>query len=273
MINLVKSELYRLINRKSSWIILFLSISISIAYTLMFIPGAKYGDEALKKCLISAINYQSTKGPILRNSNALNNPHAVLSNINLFLFFIVLPTLICSMISEERSNGSIRMVLTRSYFKGEVFLSKLIAIILFNFITVTLIFITSSICGKKMLPAINYTNILLQSSKIDSMGSFLFNIKFYCIFFIQMTMISVIFSIVATFVKNTVVAIMLNIALLISGCYLSKFLANFIVCPVTYIYDILGEKTSCLIIAIMLFITAILVIFLKRVWDRLDFVD
>lgn len=262
MIKLLKSELYRLFHRKSIYLIFIFSLILVGIITKLF---------SIK--LFSGINYRTSKWAIMIFADRFNNPQGMICNRCIEIVFIIIPFITNTIIGEERDLGSLRMILLRPYKKGQIILSKLITLIIIDFLYLSTIFISSYIFSMFMMPTISYTKLLFNSSNISFWESFIFNIRVYLIYLVEIILISYIFSIVGTFIKNTVLAFIVQIAILVSTSYLVTSFRYYIISPLNYIYDILSKHKSPTIIIFECLSIIIIGMFLKLIWNRFDYVD
>ncbi len=143
MYAIIRSECYRLFKRKIIYVLLLFTICMTVLLSLGF-AAANGSESMLGKSMLAAINYQSVDGPVLQNADRLTLPHAVLSNLDLMLVFIVLPVLTAIIIGDDRAAGSLRMVLTRPFKGGSIMLGKLITLMLSNLLIIACTFFCES---------------------------------------------------------------------------------------------------------------------------------
>lgn len=225
----------------------------------------------LAKSMLAAIIYQSDQGPVLQNADRLTLPHAVLSNLDIFLVFIILPVISSLLIGEDRSSGSLRMVLTRPISGGQVLRGKLAVLALCNLFFIAVIFIVSQLSALIFMPRVDSTTLVSDQSTITAVESLGFNLLYYFVYFAKILLISFMFSIISTFIKNTAVAVVVDIALLIAGMYLSAFLLDFLFSALTFIYDIITGHESLLNIFYMLMLLVVVTLALSVHWNKMNY--
>lgn len=271
MQQIFQSELYRLLHRKSFYIFIIFILISTVLLSLGFSVANQEGDSMLAKSMLAAIIYQSDQGPILQNADRLTLPHAVLSNMDIFLVFIVLPVVSALIVGEDRSSGSLRMVLTRPISGGQVLRGKLAVLTLCNLIMITVIFIVSQLSAVILMPHVDSTMLVSDQTIITSLESFGFNLLFYGVYFVKICLISFIFSMISTFIKNTAIAVIIDIALLIAGMYLSAFLLDFLFSALTFIYDIITGHESLWSIFYMIMLSVAVLIALSIGWNKMSY--
>ncbi|WP_110933145.1 ABC transporter permease subunit [Paenibacillus bouchesdurhonensis] len=273
MSGIFQSELYRFLHRKTFYIFTILIVISTLLLSLGFSAVNQEGDSMLAKSMLAAINYQSNEGPILQNADRLTLPHAVLSNLDIFLVFIVLPVISSLLIGDDRASGSLRMVLTRPISGGRLLLGKLAVLVLCNLFFIFVIFIVSQVSAFIFMPSVDSTTLVSNQSTLTAMQSLRFNLLYYLIYFAKILLISFIFSLISTCIKNTAVAVVADIAVLIAGMYLSAFLLDFLFSALTFIYDIITGHEPLLSLFYILLLSVALILTLSIRWSKMNYQD
>lgn len=158
---------------------------------------------------------------VLSGSNLPQTILKVISFIIMPLFIFMITT---DLFSGENSDKSIITTLVRPISRHKVYLAKVLAVVAFLTIILTITFFVSNVAG------------LMESSLANVIDSLLTNIIVYVAAIVPMTMIIVITAFVAQFYKNngsTIVTMILSFIVLYVLGFLFKYIG--VLSPVTYI--------------------------------------
>lgn len=201
------SEFERLIKRKSIWL------------AFLLIPFVCYG------ACIQLLKLNDTQGI---SSDALvsvyNFPVLSLQQFIPFLFNIFIIFVIALSVTAEYSSGEIRMVLIRPIKKENVFLCKLISIVLLVFLYLVVYLCCNYIVGYFMLNNIDKVMILDASNLLGVQESIIFTLKYYLTSFISLLPMIAVSYLIATLSKSVIVTLCTGIGFTLMSIMYSTFI-------------------------------------------------
>ncbi|GAA0748662.1 ABC transporter permease subunit [Clostridium oceanicum] len=196
MLNLFKSEWQRLYSKKTTWLC-FLLIPVII------MGSAKY-------CLFLNLSVNSTDSKF---TQFYNFPVASIQELGSFSINMILILLIVLCVTEEFTNGSIRLVLIRPIKKGKVFLAKFLVIISTIFLILIVYLILSYILGYIIFPKSSSVTAFFWKRPFNPHEMFLYTLKYYSMLFLTLIAIATLEFFISIISKSVTISIGVNIGI------------------------------------------------------------
>ncbi|AUN12754.1 hypothetical protein RSJ21_19795 (plasmid) [Clostridium botulinum] len=196
MLNLFKSEWQRLYSKKTTWLC-FLLIPV------ILIASAKY-------CLFLNLSVSSTNAKF---TQFYNFPVASIQEIGRISINMMLILLIVLSVTEEFTNGSIRLVLIRPIKKEKVFYAKFLVIMLTIFLILTVYLILGYIFGYIIFPKSSSVTAFYWKRPFNSHEMFLYTLKYYLILFLTLVAIATLEFFISIISKSVTISFGINLGI------------------------------------------------------------
>lgn len=170
--------------------------------------------------LIASVKYYLSVNKVVSISNPMftsfyNFPVAAMQEQLMLGLNLVVVFLIVLSVTQEFRNGSIRMVLIRSYKPTQVFLAKIVTIISAIFIYLVTYLVLSYIIGYLTLPKINEIAIFNWEPLLTGNQVFIYTLKYYSFAFLTLSTMAIVIFFIATISKSTIIASGVSLATLL----------------------------------------------------------
>lgn len=224
MKNLVIAELERMTSRKMNKIFFFASIIVLV----LFASWVRF------------FNVGFYDPNITMEINSLNFAPFVLRDYHLYLMFIFCPFIFTESLCHESVTGCLRLVLTRTYNKREVIVSKFLCCMIVSGLFLLIIFIFATLFGYLFVPKVDYTHFFNIEHSFGGAQALLYNMKFYALEYLVVVALLGISAFVSVILPNTVLAFIGTLGVSIGSLYISDAF-EFFISSNKIIFDVLAN--------------------------------
>lgn len=186
--NLILSELQRLICRKRTIFLAIITLC-SFLFICFFNFSFRVGF------------YDPMTTTVL---NRLNFPPFILRDFHLFLVLVFCPLLVVESFNKERRSGEYRMVMIRSYSKGQLYVAKVISLMMVMAVLTACLWLIGNLFSVLVFPSVNQTIFFTEQQSYSVIGAMLFSLGFYFTEFLMLVSVCGIISFVSLICPNAI---------------------------------------------------------------------
>lgn len=202
MIRLIQSEWGRMWKRKIVWF-LYLMIPVAVLAALKFSNQNNLN-----------VSKQSPEFTVANNFQVTALHEMVIIFFNLFLLFLVVQTL-----CEEHRSGQLRMILLRSYTKGQVLCAKFLNVLLMLFAALLLFFVLSGGVGYCLLEHQSEVYLFYMDQPVSPEHAFFYTCVFYFYNFCCLATLCSVFMLIALYSPRVSVAMGMGIGFILLSLF------------------------------------------------------
>lgn len=230
MLNIIKSELYRMIKSRKNKVLFILFIIVFVLFGLY----------------IRLFNVGFYSENITTSLNSLNTPPFIMREFHLFLLYVFCPMIFIESFNHENTSGAYRMIMTRGYSKKEYIISKFISCALVTGVFMVIIFALGTLFGYMFMNTVESTSFFNIKGNFNKIDALLYNFKFYTLEYLIVLAFLGISSVISILSKNSVIAYFLSLGVCLASIYVSDGF-DFFLGSSKIIFDVLSGANSIFI--------------------------
>ncbi|MDA1668143.1 ABC transporter permease [Bacillus cereus] len=213
MKNLLISEFQRIFSRRKTKILLIVFL-ILVVFDCIFLN------------LGESIVYD--RAGATGTLNNLNFPSLAGKEVFINLSLIIFPILFVDSFNGELASGSYRLICIRPVDRLRLIISKWIAQFSIVFLFLTITFVVSYVYGTYFVVHADNTTFLNKDITYDSLGAFIYTVKFYFILLFISSSILIIASCVSVILSNPVLSFLLTLGIMVGSIYVNEKFSYFL---------------------------------------------
>ncbi|NPC91433.1 hypothetical protein HOO54_04030 [Bacillus sp. WMMC1349] len=209
MKSLIYSEWERLLSKK---------IFLTVIYVVPFF-------------VVALASYYSNQNAALDPTNPeyvyISN-FPVLSLAEIFIPFFNALAILLTVFSftDEFRSGQIRFILLRRYTAVQIFISKLMVVILYQFCVFIIFYVSSFIIGHFYFSETNSLYVFHQINPISNLESYIYGIKYYALAFLALISITAVFIFISSISSSNTIALSANLGFIVFSMFMRGVLMN-----------------------------------------------